>query len=98
MIAEGNFTWQYLCYMYLVYILENQNDRSWYIGMTADLKKRLAEHKGGYGSRTTSLKSNWELMYCEGYKNKKDALGREKFLKSGAGRRFINKQLTHYLN
>ncbi|HJN84915.1 MAG TPA: hypothetical protein QF873_01175 [Patescibacteria group bacterium] len=36
-------------------------------------------------------------MYYEAYRNKMDALGREKFLKSGAGRRFVKKQVRHYL-
>lgn len=83
--------------MYWVYILESRDDRSWYIGMTADLERRLREHHNGSGSRTTSLKSNWELFYCEGYKDKRDAEGRERFLKSGAGRRFLKKQMSHYL-
>ncbi len=96
MIAEGNFTWHYT-FMYWVYILENWNDKGWYIGMTGDLERRLTEHKNGHGSRTTSSKQGWEMIYCEGYKNKKDAAGREEFLKSGAGRRFIKKQLRNYL-
>jgi len=82
--------------MYWVYILEN-SDKGWYIGATSDLKKRLAEHQSGNGSRTTGLKSGWKLIYCEGYVNKQDAFGREKFLKSGAGHRFIKKQLKNYL-
>jgi len=84
--------------MYWVYILENQNDKSWYIGFTSDLDRRLNEHQSGYGSRTTRIKKNWDLMYCEGYKDKKDAQGRERFLKSGSGRRFLKKQLQNYLN
>ena len=39
----------------------------------------------------------WQLMYAEAYIDKRDALGRGKFLKSGSGRRFLKKQLTHYL-
>ncbi len=35
--------------------------------------------------------------YYEAYLNKMDAIGREKFLKSGSGRRYINKQLKNYL-
>jgi len=83
--------------MYWTYLLENQNDKSWYIGYTSNLRKRLNEHQSGYGSKTTKIKKNWELIYCEGYKNKRDAEGRERFLKSGSGRRFLKKQLTNYL-
>ena len=84
--------------MHWVYILENSDDKGWYIGATSDLKKRLIEHQRGHGSRTTSLKDGWRLIYCEGYLNKQDAFGREKFPKSGAGRRFLKKQLSHYLS
>lgn len=83
--------------MYWVYVLENQNDKGWYIGYTLDLGKRLREHQSGYGSRTTRVRNDWELMYCEGYKNQLDAKGRERFLKSGSGRRFLKNQLKNYL-
>ena len=83
--------------MYYVYLLENQSDYSWYIGYTEDLRKRLKEHQGGYGCRTTSLKLNWKLIYYESYLNKQDAIGREKFLKGGSGRTYLKKQLKNYL-
>lgn len=81
---------------YVVYILENQNDKSWYIGFTSNLKQRLQEHKYKK-SPYTSKKDNWELIYAELYLNKFDALGREKFLKSGSGRKFLKKQLANHL-
>ena len=85
-------------FMFYVYLLENQNDKSWYIGFTADLEKRVLEHQNGSGARITRIKKDWELIYCEGYLNKDDAMGREKFLKSGSGRKYLKKQLLHYLN
>ena len=36
-------------------------------------------------------------MYAELYLNKSDALGREKFLKSGSGHRFLKNQLRNHL-
>lgn len=83
--------------MFWTYLLENKNDKSWYIGYTADLKKRLKEHQSGIGAQTTKKKEGWNLIYCEGYLNKKDAEGRERFLKSGSGRKFLKKQLKNYL-
>lgn len=84
--------------MYYVYVLENQNDKSLYIGYTKNIKQRLREHIKGYGCRTTSLKKDWKLIYFEGYIIQKDAIGREKFLKGGSGRRYLYKQLRHYLS
>ena len=83
--------------MFWIYVLENQNDQSWYIGYTSDLKRRLKEHLSGYGSQTTSMKKGWKLVYCEGYLNMQDAKGRERFLKSGSGRRFLKNQIKNYL-
>ena len=51
--------------MYFVYLLENKNDKSWYIGYTNNLKRRLKDHQSGCGCRTTSLKTNWKLIYFE---------------------------------
>jgi len=82
---------------YFVYLLENNFDKSWYIGFTTDLKQRVDDHNNGKGGRTTRMKQSWRLIYFEGYKIKKDATGREKFLKSGSGRRYLKKQLANYL-
>ena len=85
--------------MYWAYILESQKDKSWYIGYTSDLKNRLRDHNRGYGGATTSKnKDGWKLIYCEGYTNIQDAKGRERFLKSGAGRKYVKRQLINYLN
>jgi putative endonuclease len=80
--------------MYYVYVLQNKKD-SLYIGFTTNLKKRLTGHKSG-DTKTTKGK-DYVLIYYEAYRNKADALGREKFLKGGSGRKYLNKQLKHYL-
>lgn len=82
---------------YIVYILEDQKDETWYIGFTTNLKERLRAHNSKQ-SPYTSKKDNWKLIYAELYLNKLDALGREKFLKSGAGHRFLKKQMKNYFN
>lgn len=84
--------------VYYVYVLENQDDKSFYIGFTDNLKRRLSEHQNKKGGRTTKLKANWKLIYFEGYLMKEDVTGREKFLKSGSGRKYLKKQLKHYLD
>lgn len=84
--------------MHYVYVLENRDDKSLYIGFTENLKQRLSDHNNGRGGRTTKLKKNWQLIYFEAYINKSDALGREKFLKGGSGRKYLKKQLKHYWN
>ncbi|MFA6110596.1 MAG: GIY-YIG nuclease family protein [Candidatus Latescibacterota bacterium] len=82
--------------MFYVYILQSLLDKSWYIGYSPDLKNRLIKHNNGQVTSTKSKKP-WTVIYYEAYRNRKDATGREKFLKSGSGWRYIKKQLTHYL-
>lgn len=83
--------------MYYTYLLEDYIDKSWYIGYTSDLKRRFLEHINKQGGKTTYKKHSLKLIYYEAYVNKKDAEGRERFLKSGSGRKYLKKQLTHYL-
>lgn len=71
-------------------------DHGWYIGYTTDLKKRLEAHNH-HRNASTAQRGPWKLIYAEAYLEKMDALGREKFLKSGSGHRFVKKQLRHYL-
>lgn len=87
------------CYnnlMYYVYILRSEKDKSLYIGYSPDLRKRLVKHNKKQVTSTKD-KAPWKLIYYEAYLERKDATGREKFLKSGAGWRFIKKQIKHYL-
>lgn len=82
--------------MFYVYVLQSESDDGLYIGFTADLRRRIKEHQAGK-SFATSYRGPWRLIYCEAYLEEQDALGREEFLKSGGGRRFLKKQLKHYL-
>lgn len=83
--------------MFYIYLLECADDKSWYIGYSADLKQRIERHQMGEGARTTSRKKNWQLIYYEAYKNQQDAKRCERFLKSGSGRNFLKRQLANYL-
>ena len=82
---------------YYVYLLQSLKDKSLYIGFTENLGSRLQEHNSG-GNASTKKSIPYDLIYFEGYKNKADALGREKFLKSGSGWRYLKKQLAHFLS
>ena len=81
--------------MYYVYVLQSEKDRGLYIGFTSDLRRRLAEHQEGV-SVSTKSRCPWRLIYYEAYLLKTDAEGRERFLKSGAGRSFLKKQLKNH--
>ena len=82
--------------MHYVYVLRSMSDDGLYIGYTANLRRRLAQHNEG-ATFATSHRGPWKLIYYEAYLDQHDALGREKYLKSGAGRRFLKGQLARYL-
>jgi len=83
--------------MYNVYLLESVESGRWYIGYTpSPIKERLIKHNSGIVISTRPFMP-WKLIYSESYLNRKDATGREKFLKSGTGRKYLKKQLSNYL-
>jgi len=79
--------------MFYVYILKSKFDNKLYIGFTSNLEKRLSEHNSG-GVESTRNRRPLELIYYEAYKNKTDALKREKFLKTTKGKLQLRKQIT----
>ena len=82
--------------MYYVYILQSKKDRSFYIGYSTDLKRRIEAHKRGE-SLATKFKRPFGLIYYEAFINQKDAKNREEYLKSGWGFRSVKKILKNYL-
>jgi len=81
--------------MFYVYILQSESDSGLYIGYSTNLRERLKQHREGK-SFATSYRGPWRLIYYEAYREEADAVGREQYLKSGGGRRFLKTQLRHY--
>jgi putative endonuclease len=82
--------------MFYVYVLQSESDDGFYIGFSTDLRRRLREHQEGK-SFATAYRKPWRLIYYEACLEEEDALGRERYLKSGGGRRFLRNQLRHHL-
>ena len=81
--------------MYYTYVLISENDGKFYMGFTKDLKKRLEEHSKGKVN-STAQRIPLRLIYYEACLNKYDALKREKYFKSGFGRRFLKNRLEEF--
>lgn len=64
-----------------VYILTNYQKTVLYTGVTADLERRIAEHKNGVGSAFTQRYKVYYLVYVEEYLDIRDAIAREKTIK-----------------
>ena len=78
--------------MWYVYLLESVKNKSWYIGCSNDLKKRIIEHNSGKSKYTKDL-APWKLLYYEAGISREKAFQREIYLKSGYGRRYLKKRL-----
>ena len=78
--------------MHYVYVLRSLKDSKKYIGYTENLDRRLHEHESGM-VKSTRYRRPIELIYKESFKDKTDALKKEKFFKSGKGREFLKGKL-----
>ncbi|NCI50832.1 GIY-YIG nuclease family protein [Sediminibacterium roseum] len=68
---------------FYVYIIQSDDDKSFYKGFSEDPLKRLVQHNNGE-SFFTSFKGPWKLVYVERCLSKTEALKREKNLKKAS--------------
>jgi len=79
--------------MSFVYVLKSLRNGKRYIGSTAlQPGERLQQHNYG-ASEFTKRNRPFELIYQESCANKIEARKRENFLKSGAGRKYLDEVL-----
>ena len=78
--------------MYSVYVLRNPQGRL-YVGSTSEMERRVLQHQRDEGGWTHG-RGPWQLVYYEHFANRAEAMGRERGLKGGRGRRW----LLGYLN
>lgn len=67
---------------YYVYILASKRNGTLYIGVTDNLQKRIYEHKNELAKGFTKLYQVHMLVYYEVFKDIKEAILREKRLKT----------------
>ncbi len=83
--------------MYYVYVIQSKKDKQFYTGFTRDLENRIREHNEGRVSSTRE-RGPFELIYYEACVNEQDGLAREKYLKSGMGKRYLRNRLKRFLS
>ncbi len=72
---------------FTVYVLRSEKNNKRYIGYTGkDVGDRLHEHLTGT-NQWTRQNGPFKLIYTEEYSDKNSAIKRERFLKSGQGRK-----------
>lgn len=74
------------------YVLRSSIDSKLYIGCTNDLKKRFEEHNLGKVD-ATKYRLPMQLLYYEACLSKAKAFKRERYFKTGYGRRFLKERI-----
>lgn len=75
--------------MYTTYVLYSERYNKIYIGYTSSLEERMQAHNTFAREGYTVKFRPWTVIYTEYYESKKDAMKREKELKTSRGREFI---------
>ncbi|MEK7658552.1 MAG: GIY-YIG nuclease family protein [Patescibacteria group bacterium] len=72
--------------MFSVYILQSLKDKRTYVGFSDNVEKRLIRHNQGY-INATKYRRPFKVLFTEKARDMQEAKKREKYWKSGAGRR-----------
>ena len=79
--------------MHYVYLLQSEADgKERYVGITTDLKRRLADHNAGKSPHTSKYLP-WKLVTYVAFLDGRKAELFERYLKSGSGHAFAKKRL-----
>ena len=78
--------------MFYTYVLKSINKRKFYTGHTNNLEERLGDHNSRKSKYTSRFKP-WEIIYSETFETKKEAIQREKYFKSAAGRSWLKNKI-----
>jgi len=77
---------------YYTYVLISETTGKFYTGSTTELKKRVTEHNNGLVP-SAKYKRPLQLIYFEACLSKDNEFRRERYLKSGMGKRYIRNRL-----
>jgi len=80
--------------MYKVYILQSLKDKKTYTGYTKDIKVRIQEHNLGRVKATRNRRP-FRILYIENVSGEGGAKKREKYWKSGGGRRKLQRYFRY---
>lgn len=82
--------------MFYTYVLHSVRDGHLYTGATSDLRARVKDHVEGR-VHSTRERSLLRLVYYEACLSQGDAFRRERYLKTGRGKRYLRQRLNVWL-
>ena len=83
--------------MVYTYVIQSEKDKRWYTGSTNDLRKRFKQHNLRQ-IMSTKGRGPFKLIYYEACVNDHDARVREKYLKTGMGKRYLKNRMKRFLS
>ncbi|MBZ9628822.1 GIY-YIG nuclease family protein [Psychroflexus sp. CAK1W] len=81
---------------FAVYILKSLSYDRHYVGLTQNLISRFKSHNSLGKKGFTTRYRPWFVIWVEFYTTKAEAMSREKFLKSGKGREWMQNHIDDY--
>ena len=79
-------------YVYLILVESEAAAAERYIGITSDLKQRIADHNSGKSAHTAKFKP-WRIVTYVAFSDRVKAASIERYLKSGSGHAFASRRL-----
>jgi putative endonuclease len=83
--------------VFFVYVLQSQSTGKHYVGQTQDLAARISQHNDPTRSKTKFTAKDpgpWIVIHQEEHSTRSEAMRRERWLKSGVGREWLERQLA----
>ncbi len=81
---------------FTTYVLYSLKDHQFYIGYTTNFDRRMEEHAAGK-TKSTAPRRPFQVIFCEYYFSKEDAMRRELYFKTSAGKRTLRLMLRESL-
>jgi putative endonuclease len=78
--------------MFYTYVLHSDKFDRFYVGHTQNLESRLDEHNTGR-TKSTKFYAPWRLVYFEKFSTRDEAIEREKYFKTGSGRKYYKSKI-----
>lgn len=83
--------------MHYTYVLQSRKDGQMYTGYSPNLRERFNQHQSG-NVASTKGRGPFALVYYEACRDKFEATDREKYLKTGMGKRYLRNRLKRSLS
>ncbi len=77
---------------FYTYVIYSKNYNRLYKGHCENIEKRIIQHNKGF-TKSTKPFIPWDLIYFEEFKTREEAIKRERYFKTAAGRRFLKKKI-----